>query len=242
MRFLPGHNGLVNLKNVQISLPEEITENKIRELRSMPDEEAAQILDQRIRFLENQYKHTFVERGFILLEMEERGLWTKLIDPNTQQPYVSMERWIVTAATHSRSDCFASLKAVRELRDVPKEQLLEIPRCNIHVLQNLSTQVRMQPEIIRAAREMTVKEFTATIGQFYPEQHMEQKQQIVVKPTVSQRVALETACDAVKVLYDVEDREGQLEVLASFFMDGQCEFEEHKGRTNRQAYNVRMGR
>ena len=63
-------------------------------INGMGDEEAALVLDARMCILEDQWKRSFVERGLILLEFEERNLWSLLTDPDTNQPYPSLRKWI----------------------------------------------------------------------------------------------------------------------------------------------------
>jgi len=142
-------------------------------ISGLREEEAAQKLDLRMRELEKQYKRTFVERGLILLEFEERKLWKFIENPKTGKPYPSMEQWIRGAAPYSRRDCFAAKKAVKDLRDIKIQSLLAVPRCNIVALQSLSASDRggsitngqgKTISVIEAAQIMPEREFLAEIG------------------------------------------------------------------------------
>lgn len=230
MKFIAGHNSLVPSSSlVPIShAPDELDDAKIRTLRSMPDAEAATVLDGRLRELERQYKRSFVERGLILLEVEQRELWKHILDAETQQPYESLDRWICGAATHSRSDCFAALKAVKELRDVPTEKLLDMSRRNVGILQSLSSAVRKKPEVIKAAQEMTAKEFISTIQEHYPDQHTEQKAVMHLAPTTSQRSPIDHAIEiAMEIEEDCNTREDALEAVAvSYIQDNEVLYQE----------------
>lgn len=168
-----------------------INESSLIHLREMDDEEAATTLDRRLRELEIQWKRTFVERGIILLEMEQRLLWKHLTDPNTSQPYTSLERWIITAAPQSRSDAYAALRAVKDLRDIPREHLEAIPRCNVAVLQSLSTAVRNEPGVLQAARDMPEREFVRMIQKHHPLQHLERRQRIQFNLPASAMIVVE---------------------------------------------------
>jgi hypothetical protein len=244
MRFIAGHNSMVSLNKLQTvdTSPAELDELKIRALRCLGDLEAAKVLDDRLRFLESQYKRNYVERGFILLEMEERVLWKLLTDAETGQPYASFERWVVGAATHSRSDCFESLRAVKQLRDIPREQLLEIPRKNIGVLSQLSTQVRKDPEVIKAAQTGSKADFIGHLQTAYPDQHVEQESKMTTHPTVSQRKVIDLACETAAWVYGSGDRESALEAMATFFLDGDCEREGFEVYSNRRAYQTAQAR
>jgi hypothetical protein len=148
-----------------------LTDFTIRSIRLMSDEEAASVLDGRIRSLERAYKRSFVERGLCLLEMEQRELWA-IVDGGQ---YQSLNEYICSAATHSRADCFAALRAVKELREVPVDQLLDMPRCNVQTLVGLSSEVRRQPEVVKAAQVMSGKDFIRTIENGHANQHIESK-------------------------------------------------------------------
>jgi hypothetical protein len=202
----------------------EIDDLAIRKTRGMRDEEAAVVLDGHLRMLERQYRRSFVARGLILLEVEERVLWAKLIDSETGEPYSSFERWIVSAATYSRSDCFAALKAVKELRDIPTDQLLDTPRCNVSILQSLSTAVRKQPEVVKAAQTMSQKDFVAQIEQRWPEMHVEERRTIHLNPVKGATAIIEETIAMAMLLEDVKTREEALEAICAEYSN------EHRDR------------
>lgn len=244
MRFLPGHNSMISINALQVidRTPVELDELKIRQLRSVSDEEAAKILDERLRALETSYKRNFVERGFILLEMEERQLWKHLTDPETGAKYTSFERWVVTAATHSRSDCFESLRAVKELRDIPREQLLEIPRKNIGVLSQLSSQVRKDPEIITAAQTASKRDFVTHIQEKHPDQHVEHESKLTVHPSTSAREVIDQALAVTAWLFGCAGREACFEGMATFLLEARCEKEGFENLTNKRAFETALAR
>jgi hypothetical protein len=229
IKFIAGHNSMVPSSSlVQVSrAPDELDDAKIRTLRSMPDAEAATVLDGRLRELERQYKRSFVERGLILLEVEQRELWKHILDAETQQPYESLDRWICGAATHSRSDCFAALKAVKELRDVPTEKLLDMPRCNVGILQSLSSAVRKKPEVIKAAQEMTAKEFTSTLQEHFPDQHKEQVQAMHLATEKTERNVIDHAIDIAIELEECKSREEAMTAICiSYTQDNEVLYQE----------------
>ncbi len=168
-----------------------VSESTLITLRSLPDEIAAVALDGRMRVLEEVWKHGFVERGLILLEMEQRMLWKALINPNTQEPYNSFERWIITAAPQSRSDAYAALKVVKELRDIPRQHLGEMTRCNVDLLCKVSSSVRMQPDVIEAAKELPLKALIQKINKDYPGQHLTEPGTGVIEEAVRLAMRIE---------------------------------------------------
>jgi hypothetical protein len=197
----------------------ELDSVSIMRLRSAPDQEAADALTTRLRALERAYKRGYIERGLILLEVEERELWRLVEDPETGQPFTSLERWIVSCATHSRSDCFAALKAVKELRDIPTDQLLDTPRVNVSVLQSLSKSVRKRPEVIKAAQSMSNREFVKTLERDHPNQHIEERRTIHLNPVKGATAIIEEAIAMCMVLEDLKTREDALEYMAAEYVD-----------------------
>ncbi|MDR5727521.1 MAG: hypothetical protein RB191_08850 [Terriglobia bacterium] len=183
----------------------EVTELALIQLRSMPDWEAADILDSRLRVLETQYKKGFVERGLILVEMQERELWKRLRNQDGN-PYTSFERWVCGSAPYSRRDCFAAMAAVKELRDIPTAQLAEVPRCNLALLAQLSTGVRAQPDVIEDAKTLSEKEFRAKIAVTFPNQHIEAQSK------------LEQALELAMRLEGLTSRRAAEDVVAEFYL------------------------
>lgn len=141
-------------------------------IEGMHDKEAAQVLDNRLRALEEQHKRSFVEYGLILLEVQSRELWRYVIDPFSGNVYRNFSKWVEGAAPLCRRDCFAALAAIKELADVPPEQLAEMPRCNIELLKLLTTSDRKEflykqsgetISVIEAAKTMRLKEFVVEL-------------------------------------------------------------------------------
>lgn len=186
-------------------------------VKRMASPEAASILDGALRALDGLSKRIFIERGLILYEVESRRLWEHLTDPTTGAPYRSFEKWVVTAADYSRRDCFYALAAAKELKDIPVRDLSQMPRCNIALLQTLSSGVRQRPEVIEAAKKLPEKEFVAKVQESFPEQHIEARQ-IVAMPTGilgKQNEAIERAT----ALYGCKSRAEALECIYADFLD-----------------------
>lgn len=208
-----------------------ITEATLINLRNMPDEIAAVALDGRLRALEIQWKRSFLERGLLLLEMEQRQLWRKLTDPHTQEPYSSLEKWICSAAPQSRSDAYAALRAVKELRDIPRQSLEAIPRCNVAILQALSTAVRNEPEVLKAAKDLPEREFIRKIQKDWPEQHIEERRMLHMNPTKTASTVIERAIKLAMQVEGLTTREQVLEMWATEYLQGHAEVEDEQVRS-----------
>jgi hypothetical protein len=114
----------------------------------------------------------------------------------------------------------------------------------VHVLCGLSTAVRQDPEIIRAAQVQQQREFIKTIRVKHPLQHFEDQSPLSFNLTVSQRAVVEEAFEAMVALYDDGDlgtKDLQLECLAVCWLNSPCEFEEYQGLTNREAAEKKRG-
>jgi hypothetical protein len=106
------------------------------------------------------------------LEIEERKLWKFIKDPETDLSYKSLDNWIKKAAPASFSDSYAAMRAIKDLRDMPFRDLVDIPRCNIETLRLLPAKDRIAEiemkdgkriSITEAARTMRKKEFLTEI-------------------------------------------------------------------------------
>jgi hypothetical protein len=188
------------------TLIEPISEANLLAIRQMPNDEAAPFLDHRLRELEAVWKRSFVERGMILLEFEQRELWKTL-------GFHSLGSWLTDAAPQSRSDCYAALQAVKELRDIPRAELAEIPRCNIGTLRRLSSNIRQNPEVLTAAKTLPEREFAAMIEVNHPNQHIETTRTLVFKLDSSAAKVVEHAILQCQAEHGIS-REAVLEMWA----------------------------
>jgi hypothetical protein len=145
-------------------------------IAGMGNEEAAQTLDAKMRDLEEEWKRSFIYRGLILLEFEERELWRLVRDRNSGEFYPSMDKWIKRAAPVSFSDCYAALRVVKQLRDISIDALNAMSRCNIELLRSLPVKDRngevdtsdgTRISVVAAAQTMSKKEFKAAIGRSF---------------------------------------------------------------------------
>ena len=199
--------------------PSAITELSLVTLRSLPEEKAALVLDRRLRAMEESYKRSFIERGIILIEVQERQLWRWMADETGLQ-YGSFEAWVCNAAPQSRRDCFYAMRAIKDLQDIPLPELREIPRCNIALLQSISTGVRSKPEVIAAAKHLSEKEFVAKVEADWPDQHIESRRTIHLQPTKSAAGIIDQAIEMATALEGCQTREEALEAVAAYFVMG----------------------
>ena len=176
------------------------------------DAPAATMLEACIRDLDGIEKQVFAVRGRALLMMEERQLWKLLTDPATGTPWRSLDAWLASAAPHSRSDCYAALRAVRELQDVPFETLTQMPRCNVEQLRKVSSGVRARPEVQAAARELPEKDFVEKLNREHG-QHLESRK-LVLMPPAGEAEELEQAIEMAMLVEECSTRTEAVRCLA----------------------------
>lgn len=186
-------------------------------VKEMGPAEAADAYTERIRFLDGVYRTGFIERGLICRDMRDRGLWKLVLSPADQKPYHSMDAWIAGSAPWSRRDCYAAMKAVDELKDIPTETLSQIPQCNLAQLQRMSTKTRREPAVLAAASTLSREQFAAKVEKDYPDQHLEAKSVRWMLSGSLSRLAGE-AIDIAMVRWDVKTREEALEGIFADFI------------------------
>ena len=202
-----------------------VTESTLLQLRSLPDETAATFLDNRLRVLEAQWRRSFYERGVILHEVKQRLLW-RFVNDCGGVPYTSFDRWLLEAAPQSRSDCYAALKVVEELRDIPRHELESVPRCNLHILQALSSNIRQNSEVLHWASTTSQKDFVARIEYAFPDQHIESRRMIHLNPTTSLNAVMQQGIELAKRVEQVTTREEAIEAIFMEYIHAHQEAED----------------
>ena len=197
------------------------------ELRSMVAEVAGKRLTGFLRGLDGVEKQVFAIRGMAMLIVEERELYRWVLDEEVGDYYTSFDRWMKQELPTSWGYCRDALRAVKELRDVPFEDLLQMKRTNIEQLKKVSSSVRILPEVVAAAKSLPEKSFVAKMNEEH-DQHLETKQPVVMatqddceefETAIALAIAVEgcttraEAIRAVSISY-IQDHQGQVEQSA----------------------------
>ena len=163
-------------------------------------------------------KQVFAVRGMAALLIEERELYRFDWDDEVGDYFKSFDRWLKTACPNSWSYVRDALRAVKELKDVKFSDLLEIKRCNLEHLKQVSSNVRTLPEVVLAAKILPEKQFVQKLNQEH-DQHLEAKSPVVMaSPGVSG--ILEQAIEMAMALEGCKSREQALEAIAAYFVTG----------------------
>lgn len=146
--------------------------------------------------------------------------------------YRSFGSWIVAAAPRSRAYLYMVMGRYRELiADIPEEELAKIPLGSAGVLKQLSSKVRQDPEVRKAARKKP-SELRQTIREKHPEQHMEGIDVRTLQFTDSQSGVFDEMLAAYRAMNNHESSaEEAVEYLCSGWLDAQWE---DSGYSNRQ--------
>ena len=187
-------------------------------LRATCPEDAGGRLTALLAHLDGIEKHVFALRGMAMLLIEERTLFRWVLDEQVGDYYVSFDKWLRDTCPNSWGYCRDALRAVKELKAVPFEDLLQIKRCNLEQLKKVSSNVRILPEVVAAAKSMPEKAFVAKLNEDHA-QHLEVKQPVVMaSPSVS--MIIDQAIEIATALEGCKTREEALEAIAAYFVMG----------------------
>ena len=142
---------------------------------------------EKLRVFDESWKVSFSEAGIIAREVEDHQLWRQV--PGC----TSFADFLHTACPWSFSTVYASLRAIRDLSDIPDRDLSAIPASNIHTVRKLSTSVRAKPEVIEAAKTKKADDFIGYIRHEFPSQHLEARTVLRIALDQSQNEAVEEA-------------------------------------------------
>ena len=195
-------------------------------LRLMAHEPAAVRLTGILRSLDGVEKQVFAMRGMAALLVEERELYRFVVDEEVGDFYQSFDRYLKREFPCSWSYIRDALRAVKELKDMPFADLLEIKRCNIEKLKEVSSSVRLLPEVIQAAKTLPEKAFVEKMNKDHS-QHLEVKQPVVMASTPDmeeRKAAIEMAmvCEECKT-----ESEAEKAIYVSYIQDHAAIYE-HK--------------
>lgn len=195
-------------------------------MRSEPAPEAADELRAILGALDGIEDKVFALRGMACLLIEERQLWSEHEDPEVGQPFASFDRWLKAAAPKSWSYCRDAMRVVKELgADFP--DLLRIRRCNLEQLKRVSSNVRLLPAVIEAAKTLPEKAFVEKLNRDHA-QHLEVKQPVALAPA-GDVAEFESAIEMAMLVEHCDTRADAIKAIAvSYIQDHATEFEHLK--------------
>lgn len=198
-----------------------------KELRSMAEETAATRLTAILSGCDRVEKRVYALRGMAMLLVEERQLFRWVIDEEVGDYFVSFDRWLKQTCPESWSYCRQALNAVKELREMPFEDLLSIKRANLEQLKRVSSNVRLLPAVIEAAKTLPEKAFVEKLNRDHA-QHLEVKQPVALAPA-GDVAEFESAIEMAMLVEHCDTRADAIKAIAvSYIQDHATEFEHLK--------------
>ncbi len=151
----------------------QLTPDKMASLLGLADEDSEPILFNRLQQITSTFELGYAEVGLICREVDAYLLWEKRTDPETGQPCVSFTRWVRVCCPRSYATVYAAMRDIESLKDIPDQHLSQIPASNFPIVQQLSTSVRAEPDVLEAAKTQNTKGLVEHVRANYPDQHIE---------------------------------------------------------------------
>ena len=189
-------------------------------LRIQPPEQAATSLRALLAAYDGAEEKIFALRGWALRIIKERDLFRFDVDVEHDRPIASMDRWIECMYGEKKGRYYKeSLAAAENLNGVSFEDFAAMPRCNIKQLEGCSSNVRVMPEVIEAAKTMPEKQFVKEVLNERFHQAREVKQPVIMASR-SVSTVIDQAIEMAIALEGCQSREEALEAIAAYFVMG----------------------
>lgn len=171
-------------------------------------------LDSRARQIEARTKSDWVDLADICTTMHDSQLWR-------EGGYSSFGAWVQSACPTSKSMAYLVMGLRAELKDIPDEELRQMPLGNASILRDTPKQHR-NGKVLEAAKQQPPREFIGTVIHEAPDSHLEKRQCHKFRPTASQSKKWQEAFDMWRVVNEdpyapVED---VLEGIITDWMEG----------------------
>jgi hypothetical protein len=189
----------------------------------LPDEQAAEKLDARVRVYDTidfLNENSYIEIGRIAHEMDKRKLWQHVVNPKTGETCSSFNEWTKSCPSSCRAKIWAAKGTFEDLSvDLRPEQMDGVPRGKLKVLCQLSSKVRTDDEILKAAQDTkkSVSDFRKIIEEKEPEQLIEHLEPFKLNPTASQKTIYDGAVSKAMGL-GAKTREEAWEYVAQAYL------------------------
>jgi hypothetical protein len=171
-----------------------LEESDLRLIMLEPLEVQAATIDARVRKIEAVSKRIYGELGMLVLYFEEKKLWHYCFDEKGER-FKSLDGWVVSACPYSRSYALEAKAKVKILREsgTPMDELLQVPRCNVLLLAQLSSDLQRDPEVLKDAQTLTEDAFRDKIIREQPNQGIEPKKKMIFDFEASAREVVDEA-------------------------------------------------
>ena len=178
-------------------------------------------LDAQARSIEKIFKSSWLELADICISMRDGQYWR-------EGGFTSYNSWLLSACPCSRSWAYMAVGAREELKEIPIEDLREMPLGNAETLKLLPRSLRSDPEILEAAKSTTPREFVSRATSVAANTHIEQNVTIKFKGSASRAKVIQSCLDMWRMLNNEElsDMEVMEAVCAFYMLAHQTEWNE----------------
>lgn len=166
--------------------------------------------DKRVRQIEKQVTAAWSELAEIATQVQDNEEWRAL-------GFHSFGAWLCDAAPRSRSLIYSAMGLLKELADIPRDDLREIPVGNAHILKKLPKSSRASRDVLEDAKALTPREMLAMVAESHPTLILEKLAVQRFQFSVSQWLAIEAAIDEIMAQYDgqITTREEAIEGICA---------------------------
>lgn len=192
---------------------DELTPSRLKEVLALPDCQAEEAIFNRIQAVTRTWEMSYAEVGLLCRAVDSYLLWEQRTDPDTGELCASFSRWMHIAAPRSFSTCYAAMRDVEALQDVPAEQVAQIPAANFPVMKQLSTEVRNDPAVLRTAQTGSAERLVDHVRANHPDQHIERTKFLRFPLEESAAERIEEALRLAE-LHGAHNRSEALELIA----------------------------
>lgn len=142
------------------------------EYSALPDPDAEALIFATLAIYAEEEHSRYASVGLMADAVDKKLLWRHHIDPEDGFPCRSFARWTQLCA-YPRSTLYAAMRDVQELLpDVSAADLAQIPQSNFRAFKQLSTAVRRDPAVLKAAKGRT-EALVAHVKKHHTDQHLE---------------------------------------------------------------------
>lgn len=189
----------------------------MEQILQMSDREAECLIFGYVRHFDDVVSMSYARVGLLCRAVHSYELHEQRTDPETGEP-CSFHRWVQIAAPRAHATCYAALRDVEALQDMPDGEVAQIPASNFPVVRQLSTQVRNDPQVIEAIKSKPTDGLVEHIRKNHPEQHIEHT---TVKRFRLEESAAEKIEEALKMaqLHGARNEAEALEMMAAAAME-----------------------
>jgi hypothetical protein len=183
----------------------------------------AKTRDARVRELERQFKSGWLELADLCIAVEEFEDWKVL-------GFSSWNKWLMDACPTSRSMAYLAMGIRKELRDIPDEDLKQIPIGNADMLKISSKAARSDRKLLEAAKTLPPREFVSQAILASPDHAIEHFLPRKFKFTTTQGKNVQAAIDMMRIMSeeDISDEEAIEYIAANWMLANQAEYESRK--------------